>query len=99
MIAMDDEATRVFWARNPGLGTEHRVIWTNMVRPFLEGEVMNGVDDNGNGLVDEHGLSFDIDRNAVTIRLSMERRSSDGRAVIHTIERVVTCRNPHGGGS
>ena len=93
-IAMDDVNTSIAWTKNPAAPEELRVVWTNLVRPLLEGEEMNGIDDNGNGLVDEKGLSFTVDRNAVTVRLSLERRRSDGTVLTRTVESTVTCRNP-----
>lgn len=94
LIGMDEDVGEVIWSENPGTAEERRVVWTRAVRPFLEGEIMNGIDDNGNGLIDEKGLSFVVDRNAVTIRLSMERRDRDGHTFTTTAETTVTCRNP-----
>jgi hypothetical protein len=37
----------------------------------------NGVDDNGNGLIDECGLSFDLAGSVLTIRISLARRGPD----------------------
>ena len=87
-----DEA-QVVWKQNPGMPEERRVAWCNTVRPFLEGEIDNGADDNGNGLTDEEGLSFTLYKNAVTIRLCLERQSKDGTAIIQVVETVVTVRN------
>ncbi len=95
-IALDDSDSRVFWSQNPDTDEERRVFWTSLVAPFLEGELLNGVDDNGNGLVDEKGLSFSIDRKAVTVRLTLEERTREGEIVTRTLERTVTCRNPQG---
>jgi len=92
-IGLEDVDNSVFWMRMPEDAPEQRVTWTNLVRPFLEGELPNGMDDNGNGLIDEKGLSFTVDRNAVTIRLSLDRLTSDGRQITSTVETTVTCRN------
>jgi hypothetical protein len=85
--------TRVVWVENPGEIEERRVVWCNVVRPFLEGEEQNGVDDNGNGLIDETGLSFTLQGNMVWIRLSLERLKSTGEVVTKTIDTRVTLRN------
>ena len=61
--------------------------------PFLAGELPNGMDDNGNGLIDEKGLSFVVDRDSVTIRLTLERVSNDGSVISKTVQSTVTCRN------
>ena len=95
-IEMLDNEGSIAWSKNPDAPEELRVVWSNLVRPLLEGEVMNGIDDNGNGLVDEKGLSFVLDRNAVTIRLSLERRTPEGEVLTRTVETTVTCRNPAG---
>ncbi len=92
-VALDDGRSQVFWSSNPEAPNATRVVWSNLVTPFLEGELPNGMDDNGNGLIDEKGLSFAVDRNAVRIRLTLERVSEDGDSVIETVETTVTCRN------
>ncbi len=90
-LAADEDA--IFWARNPGQDDEMRVVWTNLVAPYLEGEIPDGMDNNGNGLIDERGLSFVFDRNAITIRLTLDRMLGDGQVITKTVETTVTCRN------
>lgn len=92
-VALDDATEQVFWSSNPDAANARRVVWSNLVTPFLEGELPNGMDDNGNGLIDEKGLSFEVDRNAVRIRLTLERITDDGESVMETVETTVTCRN------
>ena len=92
-VAMDPEALRVFHATNPDDVDEQRVYWTNLVAPYLEGEIPNGMDDNNNGLIDETGLSFAINGNAVTIYLTLQRLMDDGTVITDTVDTVVTCRN------
>ena len=84
---------QIVWTQNPGEADERRVVWTNIARPFLEGELPNGIDDNGNGVVDETGLSFVLDRDSILIRLSLEKIDQNGQAMTRTVETVVTCRN------
>lgn len=92
-LALKADANQVYWSQNPGAEAERRVVWTSLVSPWLEGEIPNGMDDNGNGLIDEKGLSFVVDGNSVTIRLTLERVVSDGSVVCKTVETTVTCRN------
>lgn len=92
-ISLEEAGSSVQWFQSPEMPEERRVVWTNLVQPLLEGEVMNGIDDNGNGLVDEEGLSFVLDGDAVRIRLSLQRPGSQGEPLIRSIESVVTCRN------
>ena len=80
----------VYWRENAGLPAEREVIWTSWAREYLQGEIPNGVDDNGNGLIDENGLAFSLDGTKVTIRLSLE--GPDGGSPV-LVERTVTCRN------
>ncbi|MFT5285371.1 MAG: hypothetical protein ACI8TQ_001534 [Planctomycetota bacterium] len=92
-IGLSEDESQVLWMKNPDTPEETRVAWCNVVRPFMEGELMNGDDDNGNGVVDEKGLSFVVRDSAVTIRLSLERPISGGETVTQTVETIVTIRN------
>jgi prepilin-type N-terminal cleavage/methylation domain-containing protein len=88
------EGVQVLWKQNPGLPEERRVAWCNTVRPVMWKEIGgNLLDDNGNGLSDEPGLSFTLHRDAVTIRLCLERPGKDGTAITQEVETVVTLRN------
>jgi len=64
---------QVVWKQRPDTLEERRVVWTNWVRELLKDEQANGIDDDANGLIDEDGLSFTVDGNRVTIRLTLER--------------------------
>jgi prepilin-type N-terminal cleavage/methylation domain-containing protein len=87
------EDGRVVWRERPDELDERSVIWTRWVRGFLEGEVPNGLDDNGNGLVDESGLAFVIEGSEVEVLLTLERVGSDGRSSTHSRTAIVHCRN------
>lgn len=89
----EENASRLLWNRNPGEEDEQRSVWCNVVRPFLVGELPNGVDDNGNGLVDEKGLSFTLQGNMVTIRITLERARREGLPLIKVVETTVRVRN------
>lgn len=84
--------TQVLWQQDPGGAAQRRVVWSNIVRPFLEGELPDGVDNNGNGLIDESGLSFVVDRDKVTIRMTLER-PVEGGFITKTVTTEATCRN------
>jgi hypothetical protein len=92
-IRLDDGRTRIEWRENPDEAEERRVVWSNLVSPLLQGESVNGADDNGNGLIDEDGLSFVLEGSRIVIRLTLRRPEVDGRAVEQTVEAVVHCRN------
>ena len=92
-IGLSDDESQVVYRRNPDTPEELRVAWCNVVRPFLEGELPNAIDDNGNGITDEKGLSFVLDGDAVTIRLSVEKGVGQGATVTQTVSTTVTVRN------
>ncbi len=83
----------VEWRENPDAAQERRAVWTTLVSPLLEGEVVNGMDDNGNGLIDEDGLSFVLEGQRIVIRLTLRRPEVDGRTVQQSVESIVYCRN------
>lgn len=93
MIAFDEQGREIFWAQNAGEANERKVVWANTVSQMFEDELLNGYDDNGNGLADELGLSFVLDGDSVTIRLTLERPREDGERIQETRSTTVTCRN------
>jgi prepilin-type N-terminal cleavage/methylation domain-containing protein len=92
-IRLEAPAQEVVWRERPDEEDERRVVWSRFVRQFLEGEVPNGIDDNGNGVVDEKGLAFDLDGDMVIVRLTIERPGPDGTLITKTLKSQVTCRN------
>jgi hypothetical protein len=87
------DAGRVVWVRNEGLPDERSVVWVQGVSELAEGELANGEDDNGNGLIDERGLSFELAGDTLRIRLTLEHIEPDGRRILRTIESAVGLRN------
>ena len=87
-----DEAT-VVWCRDVGGPNETSEIWVENVRRFMDGEIQNNQDDNGNGLVDEAGLSFVLQGSTLVLRLCLERRGVDGRIVTKVAQHAVRLRN------
>jgi hypothetical protein len=87
------ESTDLVWMRSPDLPDERQVVWSRDLLPLLVGEELNGADDNGNGLVDEKGLSFEVKGNRVTIRLGLGQTLSDGQTTTRNLEATVTIRN------
>ena len=93
MIGLEaDNPQELFWSRDVGSPEERLVVWCRTVAEYFANEVENGDDDNANGLTDESGLSFVLDGESVTIRLTLERVTKEG-PIRHTKETVVTCRN------
>ncbi len=84
---------QIVWKQRPDTVDERKVVWTNWVRQLFKDEVPNGIDDDLNGLTDETGLSFTVDGNRVTIRLTLEREGPEHTTLKRTQETTVTCRN------
>ncbi len=85
--------SQMYWGQNVGEPGERFVVWCNTVGDLLENELLNGQDDNDNGLADEDGLTFVLDRRSVRIRLTLSGTDENGNAIEHTVETLVTCRN------
>lgn len=81
------------WIENEGLPGEISTVYLRDIPEFLEGEVENALDDNGNGLIDEPGLSFELTGNVLTIRLTVERRDPMGRLFRKSAVSSVRVRN------
>jgi hypothetical protein len=84
----------VVWVRDAGLPSQRTTVVASSVAETLEGEVPgNGVDDNGNGLIDETGFCIDFDENVINVRLTIERMTPDGVLLARTTERAIRLRN------
>ncbi len=94
-IALTDESGgEVTWFESPGSESEKRVVWVKDVPQFANGEIgANGIDDNGNGLVDERGLALVKDGKSVRITLSLRRSDGAGGFLERELSTTVTCRN------
>jgi hypothetical protein len=87
---------RVVLVRDQGGPNQQTIQWGGFVREYLEGETPDLADENGNGLVDERGLSFDLDpvSDTLTIRLTIECFDLDlQRPLTRTVETAVQMRN------
>ena len=85
---------RILWVENPGLANERHIVLSRWVSEFMENEIDgNLADDNGNGLEDERGLSFDFSGGRLTIRLTLQQRDSDGTLITRSLSRTLTLRN------
>lgn len=92
-IELITDSGQVVWRENPGAAAERSIVWSNHVPEFLEDEELNGFDDNANIVIDERGLSFNVQGEQVVIHLTLERTDSSGRLFQKTVEQRVTCRN------
>jgi hypothetical protein len=91
-IEIDADAQAVRWVENPGLGNEQSSYWASNVAALYEGELANGLDDNGNGLIDEPGLFFCREGNLIEVGLTMTTDGPSG-TVTRTWTGSICCRN------
>jgi hypothetical protein len=84
---------RLVLTEDDGLPSERSVVLTSFVREYLEGEAPNGNDDNGNGLLDERGVSFELVGETLMIQLSLERFDSDNNLLTRTVGTGIRLRN------
>lgn len=85
--------SEVVLIRNPGVKGSVTTVLATHVADLLEGETANGKDDNGNGLIDEKGLSFVLAGDQLTIRLTLAEVDADGHAIWHTTQTQVRLKN------
>lgn len=72
------------------------VVIATGVAEMTAGEIAgNGIDDNGNGLVDEPGLCFAWDNDALVVRIlvTLQRVGTQGQVYTRTSETTVGIRN------
>jgi type II secretory pathway pseudopilin PulG len=88
-----DERTLVMTSAFGALNARPMVL-SRQVSELAAGELANGADDNGNGLVDEPGFIVTRVDDLVTIRLTLEAHASaEGTNVQAAVETSVTLRN------
>lgn len=93
-IGLQMDTGEVLWFRGVSTEEERRVVWGRYVSPSMAGETPNnGLDDNANGIIDELGLSFTVDGDAVRVRLTLERENTNGALIQREFEQVVSFRN------
>ncbi|MBL8858020.1 MAG: prepilin-type N-terminal cleavage/methylation domain-containing protein [Planctomycetes bacterium] len=80
--------------RNFGSADQIQTVICTNVAEMLEGETANMLDDNGNGLIDEGGLSIAADgQGTLRIRLTVLGRDAKNNQVRRTLETSVHMRN------
>jgi hypothetical protein len=84
---------QIVMTRGWGTADPSQVTLCRYVREFAEREEVNGVDDNGNTLVDERGFCLERDGDYLTIRLSVERFDADGRLMTSSLETSIWIRD------
>jgi prepilin-type N-terminal cleavage/methylation domain-containing protein len=89
----DETGGEISWFENPGATGERHVVWVKHVPDFGLDESVNGLDDNGNGLIDEAGLAFVKEGRMVRILLTLRRPQLGGGVIERQVQAVVTTRN------
>jgi hypothetical protein len=92
-IGLEAEPGQLVYRKDVGTADEDMLVWCNSVAKLLKQELENGADDNENGLADEAGLSFDVDRDKIRIQLTLERAGGGGEPLREEVETEITCRN------
>ncbi len=92
-IGLRGDGSQLYWGQNVGAVEERIVVWCNTVSEMLEGELLNGLDDNANALDDELGLSFNKDGKSIMIRMTLVRTDDEGVRTEVTEQTMITCRN------
>lgn len=88
----------VVLTENLGLLNERRLVLTRWVPELAEGELANGADDDGNGLVDEPGFSVERIGETLIVRLSLQKRDSEGRLLNRSASTSTRIRNRQASG-
>ncbi len=84
----------VVWSQGESESSGRAVTWSRSVPNAYAGEALGNLeDDNGNGLLNEHGLAFTREGAKVEIHLTVEHVGDGGeRAALDKTHRI-TCRN------
>lgn len=95
LVQIKAENKKLIVRRDLTLATEWTQVVVDGVSDLLEGETLNGADDNGNGLIDESGLYFKLAGSQLTIYLTMEKTDGrpNGRTWKATCSTTVQLRN------
>ena len=78
---------------NDGMTNELRVVLCSGVSELLEGESENGLDDNGNQVIDELGFNVHRVDDVLRLQLSLQAASESGNVLTRTLETTIRIRN------
>lgn len=84
---------RVVLTTDEGGPEERALVITRWVAELLQGELANGIDDNANGLVDEAGFVLERVGETLIVRLTLQRRTDDGRLLTRSSQTSIRSRN------
>ena len=85
----------VVLVRNWNQADELTVVLCRGVSEFLEGEdpAVDADDDNGNGLIDEAGLCFELIDGSLNVHLTVQGLDPDGFEILRTFQTSIWLRN------
>jgi hypothetical protein len=92
-IELDVASGRLRWLQNPGEPSEQESGMAFGIPSLLEGETLNGLDDNGNGLIDEAGFCVTREGSLLVLRLTLQREPSGGQVEVRTTAVRLNIRN------
>lgn len=81
------------WTRENEDGDEGVLFRCENVATLQAGETANGLDDNGNGLVDEPGFCVALEGDLITAWLTLEEPDHAGRPIEKSWSMRIQCRN------
>jgi prepilin-type N-terminal cleavage/methylation domain-containing protein len=79
--------------RNVGSVGQTSFLLCTQVSERAEGELPNGIDDNGNGLIDEAGFSIQRIGTMLTVRITVEEPGEGGTSTFASVVTSITLRN------
>jgi len=71
-LVFDPAAGTLSWIDDFGLPTEKQSVWARNIPALFDGEIANGADDNGNGLIDEGGFCITREGNLLVLRITVD---------------------------
>lgn len=83
----------LLWVRETSTGETGVVLKCEGVAEYQAGEIANGIDDNGNGLVDEPGFCVAQDGDLVTVWLTLKDTDHARKDVERSWSASIRCRN------
>jgi len=92
-IAFDPVAGTVSRIEDFGLPGEDATVWARSVPALFAGEVANGLDDNGNGLIDEAGFCVTREGDLLVLRLTIDGQGPVDGDATRTAEVRIALRN------
>jgi len=92
-LSVNPETGELEWRINPGLPDEALIDSIGGIAALQSGELTNGLDDNGNLLLDEPGLCITRDGDTLLVYLTLENLDPDGFNLTRSWSARVYFRN------